>query len=159
MLLKMIKIGFSLIMAASLISCDSDSEKAANQFDYSGNYWSLVSYGWTSETMAQLLPETHYEIRFSKEVSEVTGTIDCNSFQSSYSSTENNLSIDYLAPTEMLCSYEINSSTEELQKYKDQNSFITLALSTIDHSEIEEDKFIIYSVGGAMLSYKFIVVD
>ena len=90
---------------------------------------------------------------------EVTGTIDCNSFQSSYSSTENNLSIDYLAPTEMLCSYEINSSTEELQKYKDQNSFITLALSTIDHSEIEEDKFIIYSVGGAMLSYKFIVVD
>jgi|GEM_PF-2605094 len=153
------KIRLSLILAASLISCDSDSNETANHFDYNDNYWSLVEYGWTSDTMTQLIPETQYEIRFSKQVSEVTGTIDCNHFQSSYSSSENNLSIDYIAPTEMLCSYEINSSAEELQKYKDQNSFITLALSTIDHSEIEEDKFTIYSVGGEILSYRFIDVD
>ena len=153
------KIGLSLILAASLISCDSDSDETANYFDYNDNYWSLVAYGWTLDTMAQLIPETRYEIRFSKQVSEVTGTIDCNHFQSSYSSSENNLSIDYIAPTEMLCSYAINASAEDLQKYKGQNAFITLALSTIDHSEIEDDKFTIYSVGGEILSYKFIDVD
>ena len=59
----------------------------------------------------------------------------------------------------MLCSYAINASAEEIQKYKSQNAFITLALSTIDHSEIEDDKFTIYSIGGEILSYKFIDVD
>ena len=117
------KTGLSLILAASLISCNSDSDETANYSDYNDNYWSLVEYGWATDTMTQLIPETQYEIRFSSQVSEVTGTIDCNHFQSSYSSSENNLSIDNIAPTEMLCSYEINSSAEELQKYKDQNSF------------------------------------
>ena len=152
-------IGLSLILAASLISCSSDFDETANHFDSNDNYWRLVEYGCASDTMTQLIPETQYEIRFSKQVSEVTGTIDCNHFQSSYSSFENNLSIDYIAPTEMLCSYEINSSAEELKKYKDQNSFITLALSTIDYSKIEEEKFTLYSVDGKILSYKFLDVD
>ena len=147
------KFGLSLFIAASLYGCDSDTAEATYTLD--STEWNLTEYGWLpdSKLPPDLLPKTSYKLQFIEGESNVSGTIDCNSFESSYTATESNISIEYIAPTEKLCPYATSASEAELEQYNDQNSFVVLALSTIDSYSLESNELYVISVGGQYLRF------
>ena len=147
------KLGLSLLVVASLAGCNSDTDDTIYTLD--STEWVLTEYSWLPDSQSPpvLLPNTSYKLQFVEGENKVSGTIDCNSFESSYTATETTISIENIAPTERLCSYATNASDTELEQYIDQNSFVILALSTIDSYLIESDKLTIVSVGGQSLTF------
>ena len=147
------KFGLSLIIAASLCGCDSETDDTTYSLD--STEWVLTEYNWlpNSQSPQGILPNTSYKLQFVKSENKVLGTIDCNSFESSYTASENTLSIEYIATTKIGCSYATSASDIELEQYNDQNEFIVLALSTINSYSLNEDEFSVISAGGQYLKF------
>jgi heat shock protein HslJ len=104
-----------------LSGCGNDSSQ--NKPALEQNNWNLISYGFQLEEKYNVLENTSYTLSFVSS-SEVSGSIDCNSFVSSYESDAVRLNFEQIAPTEIACA--ITGNTD----YEAQNNFVLNSLAT-----------------------------
>jgi heat shock protein HslJ len=154
----MYKFGFVLLIVISLVGCDLFDGDSSRKLG--SENWILTSYHHGDLEIFNVIPGTSYKLNFNEVENTVSGTIDCNSYNSIYSTANNvptkgaDLIIEHIAPTEILCPYATNASDIELEQYHDQNSIVLLALSTIDYYSIGATKLRIQSVGGQALYFE-----
>lgn len=109
--------------------------------------WRLDSYGYEADVKKSIIQETSYVVEFVSSTNIVSGNIDCNTFSSMYSITDNQIDIESVAPTEIAC--PLAGSGE----YEDQNAFVVSSLSSATTYSISDQELVITSVDSSQLVF------
>ncbi|WP_019028067.1 META domain-containing protein [Colwellia piezophila] len=139
---------YSLVVILLLFIFRSDAK--SNNYELSlsieDHEWSLIQYGYQSENKSELIRGTRYTLQFDYNTLQVSGRIDCNSFSSHFTISNNKIFIEEFPITEMACGL---SSLE----YNQQIIFILSALSNLSIYKISNDKLLLESVRGKQLVF------
>ena len=138
-----------MVLSMALWSCakNSEDENITGDIILTGVTWDLISYGYKDDTKKKIIEGTSHKLNFSNQPRSVVGHIDCNSFSSSYTASNDKLNIINVSPTEINCA---NSNKIE---YYDQINFIMNALSSITTYSIEGFKLTLNSSDSSQLIY------
>ena len=140
------KISTILTCMLLLTGCGSDTNTTEPVPSLENHNWNLVSYGFQSGEIKEVIINTNYSLFFD-ESSSVIGKIDCNTFTSSYETDNIALNIQLVAPTEIAC--PLSGDID----YELQNEIIITALSTIQSYSFEGSELIIISIDSTQLTF------
>ncbi|MCJ8312755.1 MAG: META domain-containing protein [Saccharospirillaceae bacterium] len=129
------------LLSCSLFGCQTDGNHISDI------QWQLSSYGFQADTKKTVLDGSSYRIFFAKDDNKVSGSIDCNSFQSTYVINNEKLEIEALAVTEIACPLMVNDD------YLIQTEFIINALSTVATFSLSEGQLTLSAVDSSQLIF------
>ena len=109
--------------------------------------WNLVSYGYSEGNKSTLLSGTTYSLNFNDDSKAVSGGVDCNSFDSSYTADASEIKIASISVTERACSRIAET------KYQEQNAFILDALSSLTAYSISDSMLVLTSADSSQLMF------
>jgi len=134
-------ISMLVFTSLSLVGCLPEDSSSV----FVGTQWTLNSYGFKTDVKTNIIENSSYSLEFEED--RLTGTIDCNSFQSNYSATQNTLEIESIAVTEMACSLMSDPA------YILQNTFVINALSNVTSYVIFDQKLTLTSADSSELVF------
>lgn len=127
----LILLGLLLLMSG----CQSKSSKDNSDITLFDTNWTLISYGYQNDEESKVLINyASYSVVFESSSNSVKGTIDCNSFESTFSIVGENITVDDVLPTEITC-----SRSGEIY-FEDQVNTVVNAFRTISFYTLSESK-------------------
>ena len=134
------------VIALVLSACGGDASNNGDALSQSleNTKWELVEYGYKMDSKTSVLPNSKYTLLFSNNV-DVNGTIDCNTFSSTYSASEGEITIVPFGATEIGCpqlgngAYEtevrfVNDALYSARTYSKSN--VSLIITAADSSQL-----------------------
>ena len=129
-----------LLLSCSLFGCQTDENSISDI------QWQLSSYGFQADTKNTVIDGSSYLIFFGDD-NKISGTIDCNSFQSTYLIDGEQLEIVEIALTEIACPLMENVD------YLKQTEFIINTLITVSTFSLSEGLLTLSAVDSSQLIF------